>query len=276
LELQMNFYHQMKTLFTSAIVLLILLAGCTSPKQAALSEADSLALARHNPAATGFNAAGSEEKAIELADDVMLAMGGRMAWDKTRYLAWNFFGSREWLWDKWTGDIRVDFLRRDLKIRMNVNRMDGQVMKDGALLQQPDSVQKYLKLGNSVWINDSYWLVMPFKLKDSGVTLNYLRQDTTLVGQPSDVIQLTFEAVGDTPQNKYEVWIDLSSKLVTQWAYFPNRTDSLARFTLPWGNYQRTGQILLSDDRGERDLSNVRVLATVPENAFTSFDAIDY
>jgi plasmid maintenance system killer protein len=241
-----------------------------------MTEADSLALARQNPPAAGFNAAGSDERAIELADDVMLAMGGRKAWDQTRYLAWNFFGSREWLWDKWTGDVRVDFLRRDLKIRMNVNRQEGQVMKDGVLLDHPDSLQKYLKLGTSVWINDSYWLVMPFKLKDSGVTLKYLRQDTTLARQQADVIQLTFEAVGDTPQNKYEVWIDQSSKLVAQWAYFSNNTDTLARFTLPWGNYQKHGNILLSDDRGERDLSNVRVVGTVPQNAFTSFDAIEY
>jgi hypothetical protein len=44
-----------------------------------------------NPAAEGFNESGSDAKAMAIADEVMQAMGGRKAWDKTRYLSWKFF-----------------------------------------------------------------------------------------------------------------------------------------------------------------------------------------
>lgn len=225
-----------------------------------------------NPPGEGFNLAESDPLAMKVADDVMHAMGGRDNWNMTRYLYWNFFDSRVLLWDKYTGDVRIDFLKQDLKVIMNIRSMEGKVQKNGKELIQADSVSKYLERGKSIWINDSYWLVMPFKLKDSGVTLKYLREDTTLVGQPSDVLQLTFHEVGDTPDNKYEVWIDRETKLVNQWAYFPSFADTLARFTLPWGNYQQMGNILLSDDRGDRDLKNVQVLVNLPEGIFSSFD----
>ena len=45
---------------------------------------------------------------------------------------------------------------------------------------------------------------MPFKLKNSGVTLKYLGDTTaTKDGKPADVLQLTFEGMGVTPDNKH-------------------------------------------------------------------------
>jgi len=231
--------------------------------------------ADYNPPGKNFNATGSDPVAILLADQVMTAMGGREAWDNVRYLSWNFFGARKLLWDKKTGDVRIDFLRQDMKILMNVRSMEGRVWKEGQELTQADSISKYLDRGKGIWINDSYWLVMPFKLKDSGVTLKYSREDTTLLGQPSEVLSMTFQEVGNTPDNKYEVWIDRKSKLVTQWAYFRSFEDSVPAFTRPWGNYREMGGIKLSDDRGERDLTEVMVLENISENAFSSFDSLE-
>jgi hypothetical protein len=53
-----------------------------------------------NPAAEGFNESASDAKAIAIADEVMQAMGGRKAWDKTRYLSWKFFSFRQLTWDR--------------------------------------------------------------------------------------------------------------------------------------------------------------------------------
>lgn len=46
---------------------------------------------------------------------------------------------------------------------------------------------------------------MPYKLKDSGVTLKYKGEGQTEEGEPAQVLVLTFKDVGVTPQNKYEV-----------------------------------------------------------------------
>lgn len=228
-----------------------------------------------NPPATGFNAAGSDARAVQLADEVMNAMGGRKAWDNTRYIAWNFFGARKLVWDKWSGNVRVDNLSNDQTVILNINTDKGRVFRNGREETDADSVAKYVKQAKGAWINDSYWLVMPFKLKDSGVTLKYLGDDKTEDGKPADVLQLTFRGVGNTPDNKYKVWVDKGSRLVSQWAYFPKSTDEQPRFTLPWADYKRHGGILLSGERGQRDLTDIMVFTGLPGEVFTAFDRPD-
>jgi len=224
----------------------------------------------NNPPAEGFDLEGSDVIATVIADKVMQAMGGRQAWDETRYIKWNFFGARTLLWDKETGNVRIENPGKELTILVNVMDGTGKVQKAGVELT--DSVDYYLDMGKRIWINDSYWLVMPFKLKDSGVTLNYLGEDTTETGLKSDVLTLTFKDVGVTPQNNYPIWVDIESNLVRQWAYFPNAADSVPRFVLPWNEYEQKGKILLSGDRGERDLTEIEVLENVPESVFLSFE----
>ena len=229
-----------------------------------------------NPPAPGFDTAGSDPKAVQLADAVMAAMGGRKAWDNTHLIAWYFFGVRKLVWDKWTGTVRVDNLRDDQTIFLNINTDEGRVLRNGKEQTEPDSVTKYVKAGKSAWINDSYWLVMPFKLKDSGVTLKYLGDTTaTKDGKPADLIQLTFKGVGVTPDNKYHVWVDKQSRLVTQWAHFPKFTDQTPRFTLPWTDYQKHGAILLSGERGDRDLTEIMVFTGLPGEVFSDFTRTD-
>lgn len=254
------------------IILGGLLVACSSPtKEQSMTDSESAVEVDDSPFGKNFSAEQSDVIAGRLANQVMMAVGGRKAWDSTRYLSWNFFGARKLLWDKQTSDVRIDFLKQDMKILMNMRSMQGKVWKNGQELTHPDSIRTYLDRGKSIWINDSYWLVMPFKLQDAGVTLQYARKDTTIVGKLSEVLTLTFQDVGDTPDNKYEVWVDQDTKRVTQWAFYRSYKDSAASFTLPWGNYQQMGGILLSDDRGDRDLSEVKVLEKVPEGAFTNF-----
>ena len=222
-----------------------------------------------NPAAPGFNKAGSDEEAIEIADKVMEAMGGRKAWDQSRCIEWDFFGSRKLIWDKKTGMVRINYHNEDQQAVINIHTREGQVRKNGELITQPDSLSKYLDQAYRTWINDSYWLVMPYKLKDSGVTLKYLGEDNTRNGDLAYKLQLTFESVGVTPQNKYNIWVDQKSHLVTQWAFFRENSMDEPNFITPWTDYKQYGGILLSGDRGDRKLTDIAVLDRIPEEIFT-------
>ncbi len=216
---------------------------------------------------------GSDAKSVRIAEEVMKAMGGQTAWNTTHYISWKFFGSRTVLWNKWTGDVRIEWLKKPLKVLVNLNTGRGKVLLNGVDQTHPDSLTKYLKVGKEAWINDSYWLVMPFKLLDPGVTLQYLGERPADDGQLADVLQLTFTKVGVTPNNKYHVWVDKKTRLVTQWAYFEKFTDEKPQFQLPWTDYKTYGRILLSSGRG-RDgstLSPVQVLETVPPGTFEVF-----
>ncbi len=258
----------------SAFALLWLLSSCSTGSSTTEDTSESAEeggeyVEYNNPPAEGFDQEGSDLLATLLADKAMQAMGGRAAWDNTRYLSWNFFGRRTHTWDKWTGDIRIEVPEIETTILMNINTKEGKVMKAGT--QLTDSLDYYLDRGYGLWVNDSYWLVMPYKLKDSGVTLKYLREDTTMTGASADVVLLSFKDTGLTPQNVYEVWVDTDSKLVTQWAYFPDSSTLDPQFITPWADYKKYGEILLAGNRGKYELTDIQVLDEVPEGTFTDF-----
>ncbi len=218
-----------------------------------------------NIAAQGFNSAASDVEAIAIADSVMEAMGGRQNWDNTRFIQWTFFGRRNLLWDKQKGNVMVEIPDDSLSIFLNIfDDEQGAVKKNGIPLTEKDSIQKYTQRGKSIWINDAYWLVMPFKLKDSGVTLKYIGEEITDENLEAAVLQLTFEEVGDTPENKYWVYVDKSDYLVKQWDYFKNANDSIPVISTPWKNYKQHGTILLSGDRGRGKLTNIDVFDELP------------
>lgn len=222
-----------------------------------------------NPAADGFDMANSDVKAVDIADKTMEAMGGRKAWDKTRYITWNFFGARKHIWDKWTGNVRIENIRDKSVSLININTNTGKIFRNNQYLTEPDSIAKYVKAAKGAWINDAYWLLMPYKLKDSGVTLKYLGEEKIGNNEEAYLLGLSFKEVGNTPQNKYQIWVTKSDNLVKQWAYYAKADSEKSNFTLPWVNYTKHGKILISGDRGERKLTDIKVLKKVDKKTFT-------
>ncbi len=237
-----------------------------------------------NPPAKGLNIRDSDPAAIALADLTMKAMGGRKAWDETRYITWNFFGSRKHVWDKLTGDVRIEWADREsgaeILVLMNINTVKGRAWQDGKEIIEPEALAAMLKQGNGAWINDGYWLFMPYKLKDSGVTLKMVEIDKSKSLPTSVAVELTFENVGNTPQNKYHVFINTKSNLVEKWEFYAKAEDDEPRFSIPWENWNRYGRILLSGDRGERngkprEISDIAVFDELPEYIFNDPGAVD-
>lgn len=217
-----------------------------------------------------------DEKSIALAAEVMEAMGGQKAWDDTRYLSWKFFGRRFHVWDKHSGDIRVED-GKGKTILMNLNTREGKAWQDDQALEG-EELSQALDSGWKAWVNDSYWLVMPYKLRDPGVHLEYSREDQTPDGRAADVITMTFQEVGVTPENKYEVYVDKETKLVTAWAFFSKAEDKEPRFINPWTNWTKMGGIMLSNERGDKfgQMENIKVLKDVPAGTFTSKEPVSF
>jgi hypothetical protein len=224
------------------------------------------------PAAEGFDQTGSDPKAIAIADKVMNAMGGYDAWRNTRFLAWSFFGGQYQIWDKYTGDFHWE--RDTLVANYNLNTKKGQVYSRGQDISATPAGQKVLDRLTPIWINNSYWLVMPFKLKDSGVTLTYKGEGKTMDGAPADILQMTFRNVGVTPENRYEVLVNRANNLVEEWAYFPKYTDEKPAFRRRWNEYAKYGQLMLAAGRSESTkpggLENIAAAQTIPEGVMTS------
>jgi hypothetical protein len=260
----------MRTILLTGILGLAIswMIGCDAPT----TENDSSTEA--NVASNGFDPAQSDPEAIELAKNVIEASGGQSQWDKVRHLQWTFFGRRTLWWDKQDNLCRIHFPADEMTLMIDLDEKTGQVALGDSLYNHPDTVQKYLDIAYRVWVNDSYWLVMPFKMMDPGVQLKYLGADTTANGIPAQVVEMTYENVGVTPQNKYHVYVDEETSLIAQWDYFSTATDSEPRLSTPWKGYQEFGGIQLSGDRGAgMQLSNIAVFETVDPNWYKVLNA---
>jgi hypothetical protein len=246
----------MMTKFAATVLcsLALVSAACQARPQTAASA---------NPPCPGFDSAGSDPRALAIADEVMQSMGGRAAWDKARVLCWTFFSRRKHTWDKWTGDYRLD--EGNQVVLMNLETGAGRVFDKGVEVKDPETLQAALKRTRSVWINDSYWLVMPYKLKDSGVTLKYGGEGELADGRKADVLELSFAAVGDTPDNRYRVFVGRDTHLVERWQYFEHRADSEPKMDTPWAGWEMHGGIRLASSRGEkRPMGGLQVLDQPP------------
>jgi len=270
-----SYLYSMLVVFSWIAVLL----ACQSQETNSEENADETVTEVANPAMPGFDMENSDPEAIELADLVMEAMGGRKQWDDLHYTTWVFFGNRKHTWDKYSGDVRVDYLRDTVHrkvVLFNVHDMEGKVQMDGQELADADSASKLIQAAKSHWINDMYWLFMPFKMKDDGVTLKYAGQDTTETGAMAEVVEMTFEEVGDTPQNKYHVFIDPETHMVVQWNYFADASDESPRFKSSWEGYDTYGGIKLSSDRmfygnTMRYLTEIAVMDTLEQDILKAF-----
>lgn len=213
----------------------------------------------------------TDEKAITIANNVVEAMGGRKNYNNTRFIKWDF-AKRVLYWDKWTGDVRIESPKDSLVILVNINTLEGKAFKNGKKVTDDEELKDLLTKGKNWWINDSYWLVMPWKLQDPGVTLTYKGFEKLAYAKTADVLQLTFNDVGVTPENKYYVYVDRGDNLIKKWVFFTNFNDETPMFTLPWDNYQKLGNILLSFNRSDFGPKNVVVKQDFNTKLFTDLN----
>lgn len=230
-----------------------------------------------NPGAEGFNRSGSDNLAIMLADSVMKYHGGRKAWDDARFFHWNFFGARSLTWDKHESRVRIDVPKENMVYLLDYSgeELAGRIRKLGDEVVDEAALAEGLKKAYSMFINDAFWLVHQFKLKDSGVTLKYsgeARIDPQ-ASRPSHIVDQTFAGVGDTPDNRYRLFIDKVTYRINTWQFFRNADDTEPAIETPWNSYLPHGDLLLSGDRGGRfQLTDISVKKKMNERVFTEFE----
>lgn len=168
----------------------------------------------------------SDPRAVQIAEQVMQALGGRDRWDALRGLRWTFgieVGdtvqfARKHAWDKYTGMHRVEGVTRSgqpFVVIDNIETGKGKAWVNGNPIEG-DSLAKLVKFGKATWVNDSYWFLMPYKMLDPGVTVKYAGEETDgdIV---YDKIALSFHDVGLTPGDQYWVYVNRANHRVEKW-----------------------------------------------------------
>jgi hypothetical protein len=172
----------------------------------------------------------SDPRAMEIVEKVITALGGAEKFNAVRYLSFHFVVMRDTLrisdwrhdWDRSTGDYRLQGKHDDgeeLLILFNVNNRRGEAFKNGHILEG-EQLSSLLEFAYGRFINDTYWLLMPYKLHDPGVMLTF-DGEQTIDDQKFEIIKLAFvPSAGLTPQNIYRVFVDPATSRIHRWEYF--------------------------------------------------------
>jgi hypothetical protein len=94
------------------------------------------------------------------------------------------------------------------------------------------------------WVNDSYWLLAPLKIRDPGVKVE-ATGPKDLNGASLETIQVSFENVGLTPTDRYVFYIDPQTKLPRAWDYIPQTGEGLQA---TWEKYENFGGLNLATE----------------------------
>lgn len=235
----------------------------------------------------GANTAATEivtDTAVARVHERMLAaMGGREGWQRARYFEFDFVVQRDGReltrrshhWDRHRGDYHLRWLAGSDTVVAVFNTSDaraGAVRVNGQEVEGPRE-DSLLTSAYARHINDSYWLIMPYKWRDPGVTLTSQGRQTDAQGREWDVVKLTFANVGLTPQNEYLAFVNPQTGLMERWHHFPRAGAQPAVYD--WKNWQQFGPILLATEKPSPDgatvirFDNVRVETSVPQGAFS-------
>lgn len=220
----------------------------------------------------------SDARAVEIAHRTLEAMGGAEAWDAVRFLRFDFFGFRAHHWDRETGRHRLEGKTREGQsyvVLHDLDRRAGRAWLDGEELEG-EALGEWLERAHGAWVNDTYWLLMPYKLLDPGVHLSY-EGEMTLDGETYDTVKLTFDRVGLTPGDTYWAYFDRRTGLMDRWAYHLESWEADREPThWLWLDWETYGGVKLSstrrnlEDGSERGLGPIAVFDSLPESVFTS------
>ncbi len=172
----------------------------------------------------------ADDRAVKLADEVVRTCGGDR-WAQVKILHFTFnvaqgtnlLFSAQHFWDVTVGTDLVTWKGKTVKV--NVANPAG----------DEDSKAAYAR-----WVNDSYWLLAPLKLRDPGITLTHAGTQDGL-----EVLHASYAGVGLTPGDQYDFYIDPDAKLVRRWEYVPEPGKKISG---TWDKYQRFGVLYLATD----------------------------
>ena len=172
--------------------------------------------------------ADSDPRAVAIADQVMANLGGKERWEALGGLRWTFQvatgdtlrPARHHAWDKRTGWHRVEGTNRQGQPFCMIDQIDhgeGMAWMNGTSIEG-DSLGKLMHRAKSLWTNDTYWMLMPYKLRDPGVKLGY-DGEARDGDKVYDRITLAFDHVGETPGDRYWVYVNRANHRIEKWEH---------------------------------------------------------
>jgi hypothetical protein len=219
-------------------------------------------LANQNPAEEGFDLAASDPAAIQLADSVMHALGGRTNWDRVQSITWKSAdGLVTYYWDKQGKRARVEDQNDASVMLLDLATGDAK-----AQTNNNDDAAK-AAVAHATFSRALYELALPFLTKSKDFSLHYMGEDTLAKQRYNSLVIIP----KDSTYGRYKLFVDKTEKLVRYWSFYPSAS-SAAAFVLPFDNYQKQNEVLVSGNRsngtGPKD---VKIETDLAEKLFIEF-----
>jgi hypothetical protein len=167
-----------------------------------------------------------------LAEEVMRASGSEV-WPKVKRIRFVFHVEQQ---GKVVSSVQHDW---DLRAGTDTVTWNGRTVTVD--IHRTDHEGEHTKAYGR-FINDTYWLLAPLKVMDPGV-IRTAGEPQEIEGKPHLLLHLSFDGVGLTPSDQYNLWIDPTTKLVRFWDFIP-AGGKPRRFT--WEGYQDFNGLNLS------------------------------
>lgn len=242
----------------------------------------------------GASAEERDVKAAAVADAVMKAGGGEAGWAATKYLRFTFVvekdgavrASRTHYWDRVANRHHVEWTAKDGKSVVCIEYLDTRegVCTAGDQALFDGDAKPYLESAYDMWINDTYWLLMPYKMKDPGVHMKY-DGEAKEGGKVYDKVLLTFDNVGLTPKDRYWAYVDRQTHRMDKWAYVlqddkgePGTGDPSV---WKWTGWSKHGRVMLSSEKVSADgktkilFKDLAVFDDLPDAVFSKSAKVD-
>ncbi len=210
----------------------------------------------------GLASAGPPDAKAEAAVSRMLdKMGGPDAPYAVDSIAFTFAverdgkvgSSRRHVWRPKTGDHTVSGTGKDgvaFSTEWNIHTKKGTATRGATALTGAD-LAAALEKAWQMWVNDTYWLLMPYKLRDKGVHLAWDGEGSA-GGKTYDKVKVTFDKVGLTPGDTYWAWIARDTSLMERWSFvLEGQQPPPSEFE--WKDWKAYGPLWLSDRKQSAD-----------------------
>ncbi|CAM1361929.1 conserved hypothetical protein [Tenacibaculum sediminilitoris] len=133
-------------------------------------------------------------KADDLATKMLKSLNYK-AYKNTRFIEWSFRGKHFYKWDKQEDIVEVSWNVNKVTLHTK-NPEKSVVLVDGKKVENKEILQNAIDYFN----NDSFWLVAPYKVFESGI------ERRIVMYEGKEALLITYTTGGSTPGDSY-LWI---------------------------------------------------------------------
>lgn len=173
-------------------------------------------------------------RAEYLADKMLTALNYN-AWQNLGAIAWSYPRGHDYIWDKQANLVSVKW--DDFTVLLNPENKQGIVYK-GKKEITGDNQREYLNKAFEYFVNDSFWLIAPFKARDPGTTRKVVKYKS------NDALLVQYNSGGVTPGDSY-LWILNDDGMPVAWKFWASIVP-VGGLKFTWENWENASGAKIS------------------------------